>query len=253
MIAPVARFAASAFVLTVASNCARNMLQTAEIRNQIASPEKTIENPLLDSESSVLDCLQTMNRKQLLQVFAQGRAPTSSELNEWFSTENDTSDSEWDAKLLDNDGIIMNGSSEILTNQLFGGNLLPWRLLGEGRKKKGRWNGKAFGRPSSSKGAGKGINRFSTTAGSTFLRHAFDYEITESQVLQKSNEKALRLDYAKYQGSPLSLWWSMHDEVRVVDVDQNQIVMIGMGWMGWSGGALNCSPFLLERSSRKQQ
>ena len=246
MIAPVARFAASAFVLTVASNCARNMLQVAQIRRQLSSP---VANPIeqLSSDFSISDCLQTMNRKQLLQVFAHGRAPKESELAEWFSngSNGEPSYCEWNAKLLDNDGIIMNGSSEILTNQLFGGNLLPWRLLGEASKAKGKWNGKAFGRPTTSKG--KGINRFQTKDGSTFLRHSFDYRITESQVLKGgSKQKALRLDYSKYQRIS-SLWWSMHDEVRVVDASNDQVVMIGMGWMGWSGGALNCSPFLLEQ------
>ncbi len=255
MIAPVARFAASAFVLTVASNCARNMLQTAQIRKQLNDNSPAIENPLdniSDKTSSISDCLQAMSRKQLLQVFAQGRAPTESELSEWFSNNETTSYCEWDGKLLDNDGIIMNGSSEILTNQLFGGNLLPWRLLGKASKAKGRWKGKAFGGPTTPKG-GTGINRFRTKDGSTFLRHSFDYEITESQVLQ-GGKAALHLDYSKYQGG-LSLWWSMHDEVRVVDVknDNDQSVMIGMGWMGWSGGALNCAPFLLLEQRQEHQ
>lgn len=247
IVMPVAQAVASALIFTVAGSCARNMMQTANVRKQFAVSTTTpFDNPLESlGNENLSDCLQTLSRTELLQVFANGRAPTASELGTWFSSEEYC---EWDAMLLDNDGIIMNASPNFFTHQLFGGKLLPWRLMGEASNKKGRWNGKAFGKPTSRTG-GTGSNRFSSIkTNSNFLRHTFDYDISDSQILQGG--RALRLDYWRYQSLPISLWWSMHDELRVVDApsDDQKIVLIGMGWMGWSGGALNCSPFLLERS-----
>jgi hypothetical protein len=202
-----------------------------------------------DETTTTADRLRTMKRKDLLEVFANSRAPTLSELNEWFSCKG-----EWDAELLNNNSFIMNTSSSFMTHSLFGGIALPWRLVGKSSKAKGRWNGKAFGN------AGTGINRFlgKDVGGnpSSFLRHRFDYDIVQSKVLpkgdggnDKSSSLALRLDYSRYQSLPLSLWASMRDELRVVEasMDEDDILLIGMGWMGWSGGPLNCSPFMLKR------
>ena len=248
----VAPAIASAFIFTLAGNCARNMLQTAEVRKLAIANDSTcsiepISNPLDGNEGSIADCLKTMNRKELLQVFANGRAPTPSELSEWFSC-NDDEYCEWDGALLDNNGIIMTQVSNFMTHQLFGGALLPWRLAS---RAKGRWKGKAFAKPTTLT-AGEGFNQFSgsdTNKNSLlFLRHKVDYDVMNSGVLNGEDNPALRLDYWRYQSLPISLWWAMHDELRVVDSPQSsEVVMIGMGWMGWSGGALNCSPFMLER------
>merc|ERR1712194_421054 len=161
---------------------------------------------------SLTDSLKSMNRRELLLVFANGRAPTPSELSEWFSCEDEGNEyCEWDAMLLDNDGIVMNASSNLFTHQLLGGSILPWRLLGEASKAKGRWNGKAFTKPTTLT-AGKGINRFSGRD-SNFRRHVFDYDVVSSKILQGNDNFALRLDYWRYQSLPISLWWSMHDEL----------------------------------------
>ena len=256
MVVPVAPLAVSAFILTLAGNCARNMMQTVEVQKLAAADASSCPlSSLGGSEMSIADSLKSMNRRELLLAFANGRAPTASELSEWFSCEDEGNDyCEWDAMLLDNNGIVMNASPNFFTHQLFGGALLPWRLFGEASKAKGRWNGKAFQKPTTLT-AGKGINRFSGRD-SNFLRHAFDYDVVNSKVLQGKDNLALRLDYWRYQSLPISPWWSMHDEIRVInspptsDKEDDKIVLLGMGWMGWSGGALNCSPFMLERSRK---
>jgi hypothetical protein len=264
--------ASSAILLTVASQCARNMIQTVDVRRRAAilptmgdASCPAMPNPLASlSESSSADTtadrLRTMKRKDLLDVFASSRAPTPSELSEWFSCkgsekgENESTDEycEWEAMLLDNNSFIMNASSSFMTHALFGGIALPWRLVGNSSKAKGRWNGKAFGT------AGRGINRFlgkdAENNPSSFRRHAFDYDIVKSKILPEGdgndkNTLALRLDYSRYQSLPISFWASMRDELRVVEasMDEDDIVLIGMGWMGWSGGPLNCSPFMAKR------
>ena len=262
LVAPVARVIASVVVFTLASNCATNMMQTVEVRKLAVADGSSCPPELLDNppsspqgnERSLADRLKGMNRRELLQVFANGRAPTAEEMGEWFSCQSEGNEyCEWDAMLLDNNSIVMNASSKFFTYQLFGGTLLPWRLLGEASRAKGRWNGKAFAKPTTLT-TGKGINRFSGRE-SNFRRHEFDYDVVRSAVLQNEDSLALRLDYWRYQSLPISPWWSMHDEVRVINSpnsskkDDESIVLIGMGWMGWSGGALNCSPFILERSS----
>jgi len=268
--------ASSTILLAVASQCARNMIQTLDVQRRAAAilsstmgddascAAAMMTNPLAASLSesgsseettTTADRLQTMKRKELLEVFANSRAPTRSELSEWFACKGSENDEycEWDAMLLNNNSFIMNTSSSFLTHALLGGIALPWRLVGKSSKAKGRWNGKAFGT------SGKGINRFlgkdAENNPSSFRRHAFDYDIVQSKVLpegdggnDKSSTLALRLDYSRYQSLPISLWASMRDELRVVEasMDEDDIVLIGMGWMGWSGGPLNCSPFMLK-------
>ena len=276
---PVAQIVSSAILLTVASQCARNMIQTVELRRQydasslVPLGSKNDEISLLGA-GSVGDRLRSMNRKELLTVFANSRAPTAEEVNEWFSScgndDDDTSKSknesdirycEWDAMLLNNNGFFMSSVSSIITNGLFGGIFLPWRLVGAPKRSSGRWNGKAFrpNRPTSSPSSsmGFGINRFAgkddNGSVANFKRHAFDYDLKPSRVFPgTANRDSLCLDYSRYQSLPISLWSSMKDEMRVVRVEQNEeessthVVMVGMGWMEWSGGPLNCSPFLIE-------
>jgi len=306
----IAAAASSALILTVASQCARNMIQTASIASAAAaaaalqqgavtslssssssSSSPTILDDLLSSttttarsssdSNSIGDSLRKMNRADLLRVFAESRAPTPEELDEIIcgSSDNAAGVMEWDGVLLDNNSKIMDLSSNVMTHALFGGIVLPWRLVGSGRKKKGMWKGKAFSSSSSASSRGKGVNRFGGRSSSTennddtaaqqqqqqqqqnddsgFCRHGFEYSIQDSKLLPGTN--SLRLVYSKYQSLPISLWHSMNDELRVVELNTStsstenngnsnkEMVLIGMGWMGWSGGPLNCSPFLLER------
>lgn len=252
----------SAILFTAATQSARNMIQTVGIRRKatLGMPDDNFVLPV--SGASPADRLRAMNRGELLLVFANSRAPTVPELEEWFSGDgtDDQNLCDWDGTLLDNNSAFMNFVSTSITNGLFGGIGLPWRLLGESSKAKGRWNGKAFSGPSASGTGGKGVNRFESKATSScFQRHAFDYNIVKSKILTGDESLSLRLDYSNYQSLPISLWASMRDELRVVELppnargngDNTEVpILIGMGWMGWSGGPLNCSPFLLERSRR---
>lgn len=134
------------------------------------------------------------------------------------------------------------------------------RLFGMGRK----WNGKQFGKDPSS--PQQGINRFfprghrrpkgdraTTTTPpqeTTITKHTFDMKILPSKL--GAREMSLVLDYSRHQ-FPLSPWRTMMDEIRVVRVgegggaDEDARVLIGLGYMAWSGGKLNSSPFLLYR------
>jgi len=118
-----------------------------------------------------------------------------------------------------------------------------------------------------------------------YQKHAFDYSLEESSFIQSSSKtkdgkidddnvdnsdtksnnsnKSICLNYSNYRSTPLSLWYTMKDEVRFVNVpipiptrpgqpepqhpQQQQSILIGLGSMLWSGGKLNCSPFLLWR------
>ena len=130
------------------------------------------------------------------------------------------------------------------------------RLFGMGRK----WNGKKFG---TTDGKHQGINRFhprpckdSTKSGNNSQQmekeHTFDMHLQPSKLDKKDGDaqqtNSLVLDYTKYQ-SPLSLWRTMMDEIRIVPLEGDTRVMIGLGYMAWSGGRLNSSPFLLFRDS----
>jgi hypothetical protein len=134
--------------------------------------------------------------------------------------------------------------------------LLTDRLFGMGRK----WNGKQFGQDHNF--PQQGINRFfprsrrrqnidSTPQETTITKHAFDMSIRPSNLGEK--EMSLVLDYSKHQ-FPLSLWRTMTDEIRVVPVLEggDARVLIGLGYMAWSGGQLNSSPFLLYRKEAEE-
>eukprot|EP00534_Pseudo-nitzschia_fraudulenta_P001820 CAMPEP_0201129408 /NCGR_PEP_ID=MMETSP0850-20130426/36856_1 /ASSEMBLY_ACC=CAM_ASM_000622 /TAXON_ID=183588 /ORGANISM="Pseudo-nitzschia fraudulenta, Strain WWA7" /LENGTH=267 /DNA_ID=CAMNT_0047398873 /DNA_START=131 /DNA_END=934 /DNA_ORIENTATION=- len=258
------------------------MIQTAGVlsaakqrQNQERLLQQSLLVPLGDGEM-LLNRLKGMGREELLKVFSESRAPTPEELSEIIcyrgnaernsekcgksNDDNNNAICEWDGVLLDNNGKIMNLVSGLLTHGLFGGIGLPWRLMGPSSKAKGRWSGKAFGTLSSPGSPSVGTNRF-VPAKSTacFRRHSFDFSISDSKLLPGTS--SLRLEYKRHQSLPVSLWSSMVDEIRVVellprettcnnenDSDNEDLVLIGMGWMGWSGGSLNCSPFLLEPS-----
>lgn len=118
--------------------------------------------------------------------------------------------------------------SRFLTNVLFG------------RRKK--WNGKIFG-PNT-----KGINRFYSNKHSDHLEtaHNFDFIIQPSSLVPNVTSVGLR--YSDYQIF-LSPWYSMRDEVRLLELPSpvEFEIMIGFGCMKWSGGFLNGAPFCLYR------
>lgn len=110
---------------------------------------------------------------------------------------------------------------------------------------------------------GKSFSAESSTGENRFLgkgdqkniisrKHAFDCVIQDSRVLGDESSSSMLLDYNPYQGR-LSLWKTMVDELRILDItvyddDNSEMdVMIGLGWMGWSGGRWNCAPFCLYR------
>jgi hypothetical protein len=73
-------------------------------------------------------------------------------------------------------------------------------------------------------------------------RHLFLYSL-EPSLIDKSS-LSLTLDYRPF--SKFSLWTTMRDELRLLPLPQSDYdIMIGMGSMGWSGGHLNSSPFVL--------
>jgi hypothetical protein len=220
MLVSAAQIAASAVILTLAGSCGRNMLQTALLVRSISDSSNT-ENLLPESACTnppdTIKHLESLNRKELVELYCLSRAP--SDLSEI--------EGEWNARLLENNGIVMTTVSNVMTNGLF--------ALGMGR----RWSGKSFA------SGGKGINRFiNKKDGSADTEHSFDFSIQESGL--QSGKQAVRLRYSEYQ-SPLSLWKTMVDEVRFLPGDTE--VMIGLGAMAWSGGMLNSSPFILWRAN----
>jgi hypothetical protein len=217
MMITIVQAAASIAVLALAGNTGRNMVQTVSIsRNDAASIDAGSKIlPELSSPEAAVDKLQSLKRKELVQLFTACHAP--SDLSEIAG--------EWNGCLLDNNGLTT--ISNILTHQLFG--------LRVGRN----WNGKAF------RGNGKGINRF-TTKERTATEHVFEYSLQDSNIVGDS--QSVRIDYWNYQ-SPISLWRTMRDEVRFIPGDVE--VLLGMGSMGWSGGCKNCSPFCMWRTSPK--
>lgn len=125
--------------------------------------------------------------------------------------------------------------------QTLASTILTHKLFGRGR----RWNGKAFFED------GNGVNRFysKSALGKTETEHSFDYTLDETRIIGSNGESVL-LRYNQYQ-SRLSLWRSMKDEIRILPLpgDVGGQVLLGMGWMTWSGGILNASPFCLWRET----
>jgi len=113
-----------------------------------------------------------------------------------------------------------------------------------------------------------------------FHKHDFDYSLQKSKFVNDET-KSICLKYSKYQSSIFtSLWYTMTDELRYItlpitttttttdtvaldndndndnDTERrrrsrrciNKNILIGLGSMSWSGGILNCSPFVLWRT-----
>jgi hypothetical protein len=129
--------------------------------------------------------------------------------------------------------------------QTLASNILTHKLFGRGRQ----WNGKAFFED------GNGVNRFysSSEIGKTETEHSFDYAVEQTRIIGSKGESVL-LRYNQYQPG-LSLWRSMKDEIRLLPLseDVGGQVLLGMGWMTWSGGILNASPFCLWREKEPKR
>jgi hypothetical protein len=76
-------------------------------------------------------------------------------------------------------------------------------------------------------------------------QHEFDFSIECSKIQPNKNSKSILLKYSKYQ-LPISLWYTMTDEIRLLPGTNN--IFLGMGCMTWSGGTLNAAPFCLWKS-----
>lgn len=117
---------------------------------------------------------------------------------------------------------------------------------------------------SSSSSSGKQHNK-DKAAPVVFTKHDFEYCLRESALgLTTGNTNSntsLCLKYTNHQ-APLSLWYTMQDELRIVTLpktvlastlsneaqQQQQQVLLGIGYMAWSGGIWNASPFVLWRA-----
>jgi hypothetical protein len=220
MMISAAQIAASAVVLALAGGSGRNMLQTSRVADKIPSSiDSLLPGHVYSSQEDTVQYLQSLKRKDLLEIYASSRICSNLEEIQ----------GEWNGVLLDNNNLLMTKVSNILTNVLFS----------MGRA----WNGKAFG-----PGA-RGINRFYGRTGKSTPEneHSFDYAVEPSKILPE--EESIRLRYSNYQ-SPISLWKTMVDEVRLLPGTDD--VLIGMGSVAWGGGMLNASPFCLWRVNKDQ-
>ena len=111
-----------------------------------------------------------------------------------------------------------------------------------------RWIGKSLHKSKSANAQGE--NRFVSKIDAERQRiakdHSFDIIKNPSRLVP--TKQAFVLNYAPYH-SKFSLWNTMKDELLIVRKpskwDGKGGVLLGMGYMGWSGGYLNCSPFFL--------
>lgn len=196
----------------------------------------TASAPVGKTTREVIRDLERMKREELLTLFLSCTAPT--ELTQIQG--------EWDGTLLENNGVVMTNVSALISNKLFG----------RGRT----WNGKAFSAAKPEEPLASGINRFRSgddpsvdSNGAITTNHSFDYSVSESVF---GINRSVRLKYANYQAL-LSPWRTMNDEVRVLrmpsssgSTEEDGGILIGVGWMAWSGGSLNCQPFCLIQSNR---
>ena len=256
--------------------------------NLLSLPSASDKNGVVDEDNvelRIVEQLKKLTREQLLQLFiSEHCVAPSSELSEM----SELAGSEWNGCLLDNNSKIVTQVSNSMTHQLFSGSFSLFGGSGGGRnnnhnhnnmkkkKKKTKtvWNGKAF-LPGS-----RGSNRFSiieqrekpglVSSISIFQKHDFDYSVKKSKFVKHNDEteSSICLNYSNYQSSPYtSLWYTMTDELRYITVPTtttttgdkeedgeerssciNKNILIGLGSMSWSGGYLNCSPFVLWRT-----
>ena len=205
-----------------------------------------------------------------------------------FSTTSNTLYGDWDGYLLANNGLTK--ISNILTHTLFSGLTprLRQRRRWIGKEFSSQLTKSTIESDTSAE-SHIGINRFrrfddvgndgndniENDADTDFFfnQHQFDYGIEDSKI--QPGTKSLFLKYNRYQSlSFLSPWYTMRDEIRVVPesllrsiltlkgdegldagsttntTSTTTDVLLGMGSMAWSGGALNSAPFCLIRSNK---
>mmetsp|Transcript_10212 Transcript_10212/g.24544 ORF Transcript_10212/g.24544 Transcript_10212/m.24544 type:complete len:322 (+) Transcript_10212:29-994(+) len=202
------------------------------------------------------------------------------------TTTGSTVDGDWDGYLLANNGLTK--ISNILTHALFSG-LTP-RLRQRRRWIGKQFSSQPTKLTSetdfTSTESRIGMNRFRRfdDVGNDnlecddinffFNQHQFDYWIEDSKI--QPGTKSLILKYNRYQSlSFLSPWHTMRDEIRILPesllrsiqtlgeekgggdsgsttniTGTTTDVLLGMGSMAWSGGALNSAPFCLIRSTK---
>lgn len=232
MLPPLLLFKATATgaVALLASCSLNNMSQTFLICRQ--QPHSQHEERYF-----TISQIKSMKRQDLLHLYLSSNCYVPSSLKDISG--------EWDGFLLDNNGLLMNSISSFITNTLFSRNR--------------DWRGKAFGpfSTSSSASTAVGINRFlprnNKSPDSVEKQHRFAYTLSPSKL---DSRTSLVLQYGDYQRNKLSLWKSMMDELRMIEVyddrrEDSSIpktrVLLGMGHMAWSGGVWNASPFMLQR------
>mmetsp|Transcript_10854 Transcript_10854/g.16603 ORF Transcript_10854/g.16603 Transcript_10854/m.16603 type:complete len:218 (+) Transcript_10854:3-656(+) len=207
--------AAAVAIAALSGSVARNIWQTYQLSNQ-EKPQLRLELPKeITKVDDALTKLKSMKRKELVQLYMSCDAPNDLSLIY----------GRWNGTLLENNGWIMTSVSNLITYYFFG--------IGDRR-----WNGKTFAEDST------GWNRFKTKDGKIELVHKIDLSLGPSGITDKY---AALAQYASYQ-SFFSPWQTMVDELRVLKLDYvDGEILICMGYMGWSGGILNASPFCLHR------
>jgi len=164
--------------------------------------------------------LSGLDRKELLYLFRECPSPDSLPVRGDF------------------EGVLLKGHNPVITRVSA---FISHVLFGDGR-----WAGKSFREGDLVSGSTSGINRFRAPVGSISRSREFDCAPETSAI---DGRPALVLRYSRRHGN-LSPWKSMVDELRVVRPPDKEkgvqgAVLLGMGYMGWSGGALNNAPFCL--------
>mmetsp|Transcript_17089 Transcript_17089/g.25886 ORF Transcript_17089/g.25886 Transcript_17089/m.25886 type:complete len:225 (-) Transcript_17089:290-964(-) len=197
----------------LSGSVARNIWQTYQLLRQEPQSKQLLPKSIIKVDDA-LTRLKSMKRKELVQLYMSSDAPDRLS----------SISGPWNGTLLDNNGWIMTSVSEIITYYFFG--------IGDRH-----WNGKSFADDHT------GWNQFQTKGGKIELEHKVDVSIGPSGL--GKNSAIVR--YSSYQ-SFFSPWRTMVDELRVLKLDYvDGEILICMGFMGWSGGVLNASPFCLHR------
>uniref|UniRef100_A0A7S2EPG1 Uncharacterized protein n=1 Tax=Ditylum brightwellii TaxID=49249 RepID=A0A7S2EPG1_9STRA len=223
---------ASAAIATsiIAAFSGMNMIETFSISKNFemqkcsSSSSNNIDRFRTKTTDEIVSELENMKRKDLFELFLSCDAPSDV----------DSVSGEWNTKLLDNRSWFMTSVSNIMTN----------RLLGSNKK----WYGKTIN--SNTPGINKfhpfGLSSDTEIQKSITKEQPFDCTIGPSKFLPE--QKSLTLKYRNYQ-IPISLWRTLVDEARVVRLDNGAKVLIGMGFMTWSGGPLNSTPFCMYKNN----
>lgn len=219
------KVAATAVAAIITASSLTNMSQTFSVSRQqpITSANMAMALELKNaltrcSQDESLSMLQGLTRKDLLYLYRVCAAPSSTDAY---------AGKEWNGLLLNNNSVVMTQITAYITNKLFG--------------KGSRWRGKSF----DTKGC-CGSNQFiQPTTGSVETMHTFEYE--SDGVSAIDGNQSVKLRYSSHHPF-LSPWHTMVDELRVLrepDKNGKDAIMLGLGYMAWSGGSLNSSPFCL--------